>query len=165
MHEFAAFEKAPVLFPLERACAKHGRRARYAISNSRFLCNGSRRRHEQHQNLRRTGPKIRAKSIWYHDPNLAYQNSVLGTTDRGPEQETHRENGTPKHGQEVTAITWVKYQKNIRPKNFQKLDPNGRVKILDRSFYLDSNCSIRPLGIKKQNNKRRIDQPAAGEIF
>ena len=31
------------------------------------------------------GGEIGAKSIWYHDLNLAYYDSVLGTTDRGPE--------------------------------------------------------------------------------
>ena len=81
------------------------------------------------------GREIGAKSTRFHHLSLAPYDSVLGTTDRGSEKEAHGENGTPKHGQELTAITWVKYQKNTRPKNFRKMDPNGRVQINDRSFY------------------------------
>ena len=84
---------------------------------------------------RRAGPGNRRSIDQDPRASLAHYDYVLGTTGRGSEREAHGENGTPKHGQDISAITWVKYRENSRSKNFRNLDPNGRVQSNDGGFY------------------------------
>ena len=85
MHEFAAFEKAPYCFRSKEHAQSMGEGRAMRLATRDFYAMG----HDGDTSSIRTfgarGREIGAKSTRIHDANLALYDSVLGTTDRGPE--------------------------------------------------------------------------------